>query len=250
MKDESKHTAKYGNRPVPKAAGSFLKSDFTSLTLLFVMLLQMFSVNGFSQIRPGVTFGYSHAIFGGPDAKAWGFMDVDPQFAPRFHIGGFIVKGITENLHAEPGLSLATKGTKYMGEMELYDSNTSQNYMADVLLHKRLLYLDIPLNVRYYLTENFNIVFGPEISFLLLAKAIETEGNKESIETDVREEYNSLDLGIRLALSYYLTKSIYLQFGYIHGLTDIVEYEYYDVKNRQLQLSLAYVLNPIEDKKR
>jgi hypothetical protein len=89
MKDESKNSTKYGAQAVQKTTGYFLKSYFTRFPLLIALFVVIFSFNGFSQLRPGVTLGYNHAIFGGPDARAWGFMDADPQFAPRFHIGGF-----------------------------------------------------------------------------------------------------------------------------------------------------------------
>lgn len=222
--------------------------------LTLSMLLLLLSIkNSYTQIRPGIIAGYNHAIFGGPDAKAWGFMDADPMFAARFHLGGFILAELLEDIYAEPGLMLSSRGTRYVGERELYNPDNNQFYTAELTLQKKLLYLSFPLTIRYYLMEKLSIAAGPELSLLLSAKAVSKDSEfGDPTTSDVLEEYNKLDLSIRLALTYLIANNLFLQFGYLHGLNDIVKFEDYGsyvVMNRMLQISLAYTLNPLKEKK-
>ena len=256
MKKFNKNKNNEPNPGVRSAADSFGYHlgicTFKVFTLSMALLLFPI-INSYTQIKPGIIAGYNHAIFGGPDAKAWGFMDEDPMFAARFHLGGFILAELLEDIYAEPGLMLSSRGTRYVGERELINPDNNQFYTAELTLQKKLLYLSFPLTIRYYLMEKLSIAAGPELSILLSAKAVSSDSEfGDPITTDVLEEYNKLDISLRLALTYLIAKNLFLQFGYLHGLNDIVKYEEYGsytVMNRMLQLSLAYTLNPLKEKK-
>lgn len=220
-------------------------SGFIIKILILPVFVMSFSFSdSFSQINPGITLGYNHSIFGGPDAEAWGFLDADPMYVSRLLLGMFVVKSIFANLYFEPGLSFSSRGTRYENEWEWYNPVTTQFTLEKIILQKKLIYLSLPLTLRYYMLNNLSLAFGPEISLLLLANAIRTHGDADAVKDNVIEEYHRLDLALRMAVCYHITSNLFFQLGYLYGLSDIVKYDQYNnylVKNMMFQLSIAYV---------
>ncbi|MEA5457743.1 hypothetical protein VB796_01760 [Arcicella sp. LKC2W] len=88
-------------------------------------------------------------------------------------------------------------------------------------------YLDIPLNVIFKTTSNFQFGAGPVISFLLADKV----GTNKSI-----------DLGGNLLLGYNLTENSSLNFNYTFSLANAVKSDFYTNKNAVFSVSLVQFL--------
>ena len=145
-----------------------------------------------------------------------------------FLIGGYLTAPLAEKLAIQPELFFATGGAKYST-----DSTGGKVNLG---------YISVPVLVRYNLTENINIQVGPQLGFLLSAKAKPDGGDSQ----DVKDSYKGIDFGVAAGLG--------LEFGafnasarYYLGLAntgDFGDTGDFDVKqtNSAIQLSVGYRL--------
>ncbi|MGB3180293.1 MAG: outer membrane beta-barrel protein [Cyclobacteriaceae bacterium] len=93
----------------------------------------------------------------------------------------------------------------------------------------RLFYIDVPVLFRYYVSDGFNVFFGPRVG-------INIGGETEDLST--------LMLGINGGVGYQLESGLIISAGYDLGLTDIFEEgESIDAKNGVVQISVGYAFN-------
>jgi opacity protein-like surface antigen len=93
-------------------------------------------------------------------------------------------------------------------------------------------YLNIPVMLKYYVADKFSLESGPQIAFLLSAKA----GS-----TDVKSEVNSTDFGFNFGGGYDFTKNISAGVRYTAGLSSIAKDSGSDkVHNSNFAIALAY----------
>ena len=81
-------------------------------TLVTIVLMAGIVMSAMAQISIGIRGGYSHTIFGGKDAKAWGFLNAEPTWKPGFHLGGSVFIHDYQPLILEGGLYFSCKGTR------------------------------------------------------------------------------------------------------------------------------------------
>ena len=201
-----------------------------------------------AQLQYGLRAGFNYATFGGPDAKTWGEMDVDPTWKPGFHLGGIVSYNEFLPVSLEAGLFFSMKGCKYDGEYADYESGTGATY--NLVRIKDLRYIDIPLLARYYINENLSVFAGPELAFLLSAKMRDKPEGGETEVTDVKDEYKGFDFLLALGAAYTLNNGVHIQLQYDHGLSNISDYghggqSYYTLKNRVIKLSVGIMLSKI-----
>ncbi len=102
-----------------------------------------------------------------------------------------------------------------------------------------LTYIDLPLLVRYQPFKYANIHAGPQFGYLLAAK----QKDKDSGElTDIKEWYNSLDVGLAFGAEANLPYRINFTVRYVIGLVSATnDVEYIEPwRNNFLQFSLGY----------
>ncbi len=199
-----------------------------------------------AELLVGLQAGFNYTTFGGPDAKTWGEMDVNPIWKPGFHLGGIVTYNEFQPIVLEGGIFFSMKGCKYNGEMYDYESGTGETYK--LLRIKDLKYIDIPLLVRYYFNKNLSAFIGPELAFLLSAKVRDKPEDGEKEVIDVKDEYKGFDFLLVLGVAYKLNNGAQLQLQYDHGLSNIVtsEYQnYYTIKNRAIKLSVFIMLSKL-----
>jgi hypothetical protein len=132
------------------------------------------------------------------------------------HLGGFAEFKLSDKFAVQPELLFSMQGAGFDG------GDTKLNY------------INIPVMAKYFVTENISIEAGPQIGFLMSAKA---DG------TDVKEGYNSTDFGINLGGSYYLNDNMFLTARYGFGLSDVekdLPSDEKGSKNSVFQLSFGY----------
>jgi hypothetical protein len=216
--------------------------------LLTTTLICSIIITVHAQLQYGLRAGLNYATFGGPDAKTWGEMDVNPTWKPGFHLGGIITYDEFLPVVLEAGLFFSMKGCKYDGEYADYESGTGATY--NLVRIKDLKYIDIPLLARYYINENLSVFAGPELAFLLSAKMRDKPEGGETEVTDVMDEYKGFDFLLALGAAYMLNNGVHIQLQYDHGLSNISDYghggqSYYTLKNRVIKLSVGIMLSKI-----
>jgi hypothetical protein len=133
-----------------------------------------------------------------------------------FHLGGFAEFKVSDKFAVQPELLYSAQGAKFT------DGNLNLNY------------INIPVMAKYYVADAFSIEVGPQIGFLMSAKA---DG------IDVKELFNTTDFGLNLGAGYNLNETMSLGLRYNMGLSDVQK----DLpsgesgsKNSSIQLSFGY----------
>jgi Outer membrane protein beta-barrel domain len=183
--------------------------------LLGIQLAQAQSpaTGGFG-IRGGVNF----FNFGGDDVSENNYTN-----RTGYHAGVYASIFASSRIAIEPGVYYSVKGT--------------QN--DDAVNSRAILeYVDVPLLLRMYVSDGFNLFAGPQVSFLTESK-FESDfgGSTLSIDTN---SIKDTDMGLVFGLGYNLPKGFNVQGSYDLGLTPIFESSDADVYNRGFKFSLGY----------
>lgn len=119
----------------------------------------------------------------------------------------------------------------YSGEGEALESNgtTSTIYLR---------FIQVPVHVKYYITEGFSVHAGPQVGFLMNAKqSFVEDGDREDIEGKVNSSF-ALTGGI----GYDFSNGIFLKGTFDLGITDLVDNVDFsnDERARTARISLGY----------
>lgn len=103
----------------------------------------------------------------------------------------------------------------------------------------KLDYVNVPLLVQYMFDNGFRIQAGPQLGFLLNAKA-----ENDNSSTDIKDDFKSIDVGLSLGASYVHPPTGFgVDARYNLGLTDITEGSNAESTNRGLQVGVFYLFN-------
>jgi hypothetical protein len=146
-----------------------------------------------------------------------------------FNAGAFAKISLTEALSLQPELVFSTQGAKMEFEMEgvRYDVKTN------------LSYLNIPVLFQYNTTNGFFAETGPQLGFLMSAKA-KSEGEKE----DVKDSFKSIDFGWALGAGFLTKSNVGFNARFNLGLGNIADNtddDDFKVKNSVIQVGVFYV---------
>lgn len=159
----------------------------------------------------GIKAGLNLADWSGDDADG-----IDSKVA--FHAGGFAEIKLTDKFALQPELLYSAQGGKADGG----------TYNVD--------YINIPIMAKFYAAEKLSIEAGPQIGFLMSAKAKPDNGDSQ----DIKDELKSTDFGINLGLGYNFTDNISAGLRYNLGLSQVVDVSGVDIKNNVFSLSVGY----------
>ena len=157
-----------------------------------------------------------------------------------FNVGGFVEIKISDKFSVQPEFSFSTQGAK---------SEYSETFNGSTIKYEdklNLSYLNIPVMARFYVADKFSLEAGPQIGFLLSAKAKSeaTDGtNSGSEEEDVKSSFESTDFGFNFGAGYDFTSNLSAGVRYNLGLSNVAKTEAGDdtkIKNTVLSVSLAY----------
>lgn len=131
-----------------------------------------------------------------------------------FHLGGVAEVPISEKFAVQPELLYSSQGTKW-------------NFSG--LSSLKLDYINLPILCKYFILQGLSAEAGPVVGFL-----ISTNG--------IKENYNSLDVGIGIGASYKLNDNIFFSLRYNKGLTDINKDDALTISNQNnvFQISAGY----------
>jgi Outer membrane protein beta-barrel domain len=152
--------------------------------------------------------------------------NADTKAIVLFHGGVFVTWMFTEKLGLQPEVLFSMQGSKEDG----YDYKVITNYV------------NIPVLVRYDITDMFSVHAGPQFGVLLSAES-EYQGGSQ----DLKEYYKGSDIGIAIgAEADDLPLNLGVGVRYIFGLTNVAEenIDFADasVKNGVLQIYVKFRL--------
>ena len=138
-----------------------------------------------------------------------------------FHVGGFAQVPLAAKFTFQPEVVYSAQGAKEDG------GNGKWN----------LGYINVPLMFKYAIAEKFNVEAGPQIGFLVSAKA-----KQEGVSVDIKDELNSVDFSIGLGASYDFTQNLSADVRYNAGVSNLIKDSEGDYKatNGVFQIGLGY----------
>lgn len=142
-----------------------------------------------------------------------------------FHLGLIGHIHVSDQFAFQPELVYSVQGTQY----EALGQDVSLN----------LNYINVPLLFQYMFDNGFRLQAGPQLGFLASAKS-EVNDN----DTDVSDDFESIDLGLALGVSYINPVSDFgVDVRYNLGLSNINENGNGEYFNRGVQIGVFYLFN-------
>ncbi len=182
------------------------------------------------------TFGYANAqekadmafgVKGGLNISTITNADVDginSKSLVGFHVGFFGEFMISDKFTIQPEVLYSAQGVK----LEFEGDNGEL----------KLDYINIPIMAKYYIADAFSLELGPQIGFLVSAKA-KSDGESE----DIKDELKSTDVSLNFGVGYDITENFMIGARYSLGLTRLQDEIFPgedDSKNSVFQISVGY----------
>lgn len=134
---------------------------------------------------------------------------LSPDGATSVFVGGLVDIGLSESIHFQPELQYSIEGAK--------DADVS--------------FVNLPLMLKYYLVDGFNIQAGPQVGFL-----VDAEGGTDGLK--------STNFALNLGAAYELPGGFFVDARYNIGVSNIAESDpdFGDVslKTKGFQLGIGY----------
>jgi len=205
--------------------------------VLLIAAVAVFGLSNAQETSFGLKAGANLANIVGDDA------DGDMRFS--FHIGGVAEIPLAQDFFFGPEILYSSQGTK----------STDEETFAGVTIKEEIVlkldYIQIPLMAKYYVADNFSLELGPQIGFLLSAKADfdytatgQGVDESESESEDIKEFISGFDYGLNIGLGYKLENGLFFQGRYNIGLANINDFEGSDDfknQNSVIQFSVGFM---------
>jgi opacity protein-like surface antigen len=166
----------------------------------------------------------------------------DTDFKSRFgfNLGAFASIKLSKKITLQPEILYSTQGAKA--------SNVTMIIYDDILMNGDikvdLSYINVPVMVKYYVADKFNLEVGPQIGFLASAESsTQYNGYSETVNKDIKDSFESVDFGLNFGAGYDFTKNVSAGVRYNLGLSNILKTEQGDnskSQNSVFSLSVGY----------
>lgn len=140
-----------------------------------------------------------------------------------FHIGLFAELRFNK-IAIQPEVYYSSQGGQW--------TSTSSEHLLEHNFN--LDYVNVPIIFKYYLTNGIAIEAGPQAGFLTNSDLEFSDLNPDS------PKFNDFDFSINVGVSINLPLHLMLSARYNAGLTEVIDHQDVDWKNRVMQLSIAY----------
>ena len=183
------------------------------------------SMSAMAQVQFGAKVGVDATNFWGKDAEHGmkigyqaGLM-MEYKFNPHFAIA--------------PEVVFAAQGGKTKGLAFDWNGRGIDIKTTDVKFNVN--YINVPLMLKYYVSPEFSIDFGPQVGFNVYSKA----SVKDVDAVDMKEITKSVDFGVGLGGTYNLTENAFVQARYTMGLTNVFDVDESHEKNGNVQIAFG-----------
>lgn len=187
-----------------------------------LLLVAAVAVFGFSSVNAQeVTFG---AKAGLNLASISGDETDELDGRTSLHVGAVAEIAISDVFSVQPELLYSAQGAKY--EEEGYEETW------------KLDYLNLPIMAKYYVAEGFSLEAGPQVGFLMSAKA-KADGEEE----DLKDFVKGIDFGANVGVGYKMESGLNFGARYNLGLSNVNDGEDADDfknQNSVIQVSVGY----------
>jgi hypothetical protein len=208
--------------------------------LLFAAVAVFGFIMNAQEVRFGAKAGLNLASLSGDDTD-------DLDGITSFHVGGVAEIMFSDKFSFQPELLYSAQGAKY--EESESEAGFTYNYEEKL----KLGYINVPLMAKYYVAEGFSIEAGPQVGFLISAKAeweetLTGEGVNEtdSGDEDIKDFVKGIDFGVNLGFGYRMESGLNFAARYNLGLSNINDGEGsddYSQQNNVIQFSVGYFFN-------
>lgn len=215
--------------------------------LLLIFGVAVFTLSTQAQeVRLGVKGGVNFASVGGDDLG-------DIKGRTGFHIGGLVEIPVSDKFSVQPELLYSAQGAK--SEYSESFAEMGMNISVKATSKINLDYINIPIMAKYYVIDGLAIEAGPQIGFLMSAKAkgdVEItgdfppelldmfEGEFGSMDEDVKDQFSTVDFAVGLGASYRLDMGVFFGLRYNLGLSNINKEGDGKNQNNVFQISAGY----------
>jgi hypothetical protein len=149
--------------------------------------------------------------------------DVEHGMQPNYQAGFVAEYKFNDKFGIAPEVVYAAQGGKCDHIMAVRPEPRAEILVpvdADVTYNTN--YINVPVMLKYYVSPNFAIDFGPQIGFNVYSK-VKVENIDDAI--DLKDNTKAVDFGVGLGGTYYLTDRAFLQARYTMGLSGMFDKE-------------------------
>lgn len=143
-----------------------------------------------------------------------------------FHVGVLAEIAIAKKFAIQPEIVFSTQGAKgyYSYDYRRYNSATL-----------RLNYINVPVLVKYSITNQFSVEGGPQVGFNVSSKVKTSNGKYDA------NAISTADLALTAGVTYRLKNNVFFSARHNFGVTNIYKNSYGGTaRNNTLQLSVGY----------
>ena len=228
-------------------------------TLLFITLLSLgLNAQSLLPIKYGIKVGANIANISSTQNDGASPIDNSAQIGVA---GGFYMEiPLNDKWYLNPELIYAQKGASFTYDYtHNYPVNEKDEYTTTNTL--KLAYVEISPTISYKASQKLALNFGPSVAFLIQVDSTFTEkltsvAPSSTTSKATLYESESLDVGLNLGVSYYLTENFVLESKVNTGFMSIGKVSkvinpgspgnteksnIYDLKNRGIVFSIAYL---------
>ncbi|MDF9798007.1 hypothetical protein OKW21_003270 [Catalinimonas alkaloidigena] len=149
-----------------------------------------------------------------------------------FHLGIYFNVRLAELFALEPAIMFSQKGTGT--SLDLGGSSFAKGTIVSN-------YIDIPILMRLYVAEGFNLFLGPQLSYQLGSTYSLSIDNELLIDDeDTSNDISELDAGLVLGLGYEFEEGFNINLSGEFGLLSVDSYKELDTYVRTIRLSAGY----------
>jgi hypothetical protein len=193
--------------------------------IILVLSAVLMSMGAMAQVDFGVKAGFDLTNF-------WG-EDLPHGMKPSYQAGLFMEYHFNNKVSIAPEVVFASQGGKFKAAKDFLGIDVSALGLKDVDITFNTNYVNVPIMFKYYATPNFSIDLGPQVGFNVYSKI---SGDKQT--KDVKDNTKTVDVGVGLGATYFLTENVFIQGRYTMGLTKA--FDQGDMKNGNIQLAFGY----------
>src|SRR5690554_297338 len=167
-------------------------------------ILALFALSTFQaqEFRIGVKAGLNVASIGG-DSYVGGATTGDLAARASFHLGALVEIPLTGKFSIQPEILYSSEGSK--NDWTFLSTNNDYDDKLD--------YIRVPVMGKFYVIEGLSAEAGPVVGVLVSAKQKGSRAGVD-IDDDVKDSYNTMDVGLGFGVSYRLNMGVFFSLRY------------------------------------
>ncbi len=165
-----------------------------------------------AQVQFGAKVGFDMTNF-------WG-KDVEHGMKPGYQAGLVMEYKFNPNFAIAPEVVFASQGGK--SKAFALDITNNDINLTTTDIKYTANYINVPVMLKYYVTPEFSIDFGPQVGFNVFNKVSHKNLSKS---IDIKDSTKPVDFGLGLGGTFNLTENAFVQARYTMGLTKVFKDE-------------------------